>query len=102
MNHYDAPLREMNFVINELANLDEIASLPGCEEASADTIDAILAEAGRFSGEVLAPINQAGDTAGCRLDDGHVATPPGAREAYRQFIAAGWNGLRFPREYGGV
>lgn len=60
MSHYDAPLREMKFVINELAGLDAIASLPGRDDASADTVDAILAEAGRFAREVLAPINQAG------------------------------------------
>ena len=101
MNHYDAPLRDMKFVINELAGLDAVASLPGYEDADVETVDAILAEAARFSSEVIAPINQAGDMHGCRLVDGCVSTPPGVQHAYREFVAAGWNGLRFPREYGG-
>jgi Acyl-CoA dehydrogenase N terminal/Acetyl-CoA dehydrogenase C-terminal like len=83
MNHYDAPLRDMKFVINELAGLDAVASLPGYEDADVETVDAILAEAARFSSEVIAPINQAGDMHGCRLVDGCVSTPPGVQHAYR-------------------
>ncbi|MBC7858834.1 MAG: acyl-CoA dehydrogenase, partial [Burkholderiaceae bacterium] len=101
MSQYHAPLRDMHFVLAELADLAQIAALPGCEEASAPTVEAILDEAARFCAEVLAPINREGDRVGCTWTDGAVATPPGSQQAYRQFIGAGWNGLTFPEQYGG-
>ncbi|MGO4327195.1 acyl-CoA dehydrogenase [Cupriavidus sp. 2TAF22] len=101
MSHYSAPLRDMNFVLTELAGLADIAALPGFGDATADTVASILDAAAEFSGEVLAPINREGDVVGCTLADGKVTTPPGVKQAYRQFVAAGWNGLRFPQEYGG-
>ncbi|HMV93148.1 MAG TPA: acyl-CoA dehydrogenase [Thauera aminoaromatica] len=102
MYDYQPPLRDMQFILAELAGLDDIARLPGCEEASADVIGAVLEEAGRFAAGVLAPLNRAGDEQGCRLlEGGRVATPEGWQQAYAQFCAAGWLGLSLPVEFGG-
>jgi len=101
MAEYLAPLRDMAFVLHEIAGLERIAQLPGCEEASADVVEAILAEAARFAGEVLSPLNRVGDRTGARCHDGAVAMPPGFGEAYRQFAAGGWNGLGCDAAYGG-
>ena len=67
MNSYRAPVREMRFVMDEIAGLSEIAALPGFEEVTPDLADAVLEEAARFTGEVLAPLNRIGDQAGCTL-----------------------------------
>ena len=102
MYDYQPPLRDMQFILAELAGLDDISGLPGCEEASADLIGAVLEEAGRFAAGVLAPLNRVGDAQGCRLlEDGRVATPEGWQQAYAQFCAAGWLGLSLPVEFGG-
>ncbi|MBK8909282.1 MAG: acyl-CoA dehydrogenase [Rhodospirillales bacterium] len=98
---YAAPVRDMRFVINELADLKTVAALPGCEEVTPDLVDAILEEAGKFGAEVLAPINAIGDTQGCHWDNGVVRTPDGFRDAYRQFVDGGWNSVPFDPEYGG-
>ena len=102
MSEYRAPLRDMNFILSEIAGLGAIAELPGCEDASADLVSAILDEAGKFAAGVLAPLNRDGDVQGCRLaDDGTVHTPDGWAEAYAQFRDAGWIGLSLPTEFGG-
>ncbi|HSD42280.1 MAG TPA: acyl-CoA dehydrogenase [Burkholderiales bacterium] len=101
MSEYVAPLREMQFVMRELAGLDEVAALPGFGDATPDLVEQILAESGRFSGEVLAPINWSGDQEGSTWKDGEVTTPKGFKEAYRKFVEGGWNALQFPPEYGG-
>ena len=101
MSEYIAPLKEMRFVMQELAGLDQVVSLPGCEEASPDVVDAILEEAARFSGEVLSPLNRVGDRDGARWKDTVVMTSPGFKEAYRQFVDNGWNGLGCDPEFGG-
>src|SRR6202163_2434082 len=90
----------MQFVLKELAGIDEVAKLPGFEEAS-DVADAILQEAAVFASEVLDPLNVSGDKEGCTWRDGEVTTPKGFKEAYRQFARAGWIGLPVPSEYGG-
>ncbi len=100
MAPYQAPLRDMQFVLRELAALGEISKLPGFEEA-ADVTDPILQEAATFASEVLDPINQSGDKEGCTWRDGAVTTPKGFKEAYAQFARAGWIGLAVPPEYGG-
>src|SRR6202166_3810324 len=97
---YRAPLRDMQFVLKDLARIDEVAKLPGFEEAS-DVADAILEEAAVFASEVLDPLNLSGDKEGCTWRDGEVTTPKGFKEAYRQFARAGWIGLPVPSEYGG-
>ncbi|MBS3936292.1 MAG: acyl-CoA dehydrogenase, partial [Sulfuritalea sp.] len=99
--NYIAPLQDMHFVLRELAGLDELARLPGYEEATADVVAAILEEAGRFAGGVLAPLNAPGDRAGCAWNDRAVTMPAGFGAAYRQFVANGWMGLGHAPEFGG-
>jgi alkylation response protein AidB-like acyl-CoA dehydrogenase len=101
MSAYAAPLKDMRFVLNELAGLAEVAKLPGYEEATPDTVNAILEEAARFASEVLDPLNRVGDQEGSHWADGEVRTPRGFREAYRKFTEGGWNALPFEPEWGG-
>jgi alkylation response protein AidB-like acyl-CoA dehydrogenase len=101
MADYTAPLKDMRFVLTELAGLDEVSRLPGCEEASADVVEAILEEAGKFAGEVLAPLNRIGDREGARWADKQVTVPPGFKAAYRQFVENGWAALDCSPEHGG-
>ena len=103
MTTYKAPLRDMRFVMQDLLNIEKhYRSLPACEEVNQDLIDAILEEAGKFSEEVVAPLNAVGDKEGCRmLDDGEIRTPPGFKEAYRQYVEGGWPALDQPARYGG-
>ena len=89
MSDYCAPIEDMRFVMDELANLPGIARLPGFEEATPDMADAILEEAAKFTSEVLAPLNAVGDREGCRWQEGAVSTPPGWKEAYRQYCEGG-------------
>ena len=100
MASYRAPLRDMSFVLRELAGIDDIAKLPGFEE-TADVLDPVLAEAATFAAEVLDPLNVSGDRAGCTWNDGDVTTPAGFKEAYKQFAQAGWIGLPVATENGG-
>ena len=101
MSEYLAPLNDMRFVMRDLAGLDQVVSLPGNEEASADVVDAILEEAAKFAGEVLSPLNRVGDTNGAKWKDKVVTTTPGFKEAYGQFVENGWNGLGCEPEFGG-
>jgi 3-(methylthio)propanoyl-CoA dehydrogenase len=101
MSAYAAPLKDMRFVLNELAGLSEVAKLPGYEEATPDTVDAILEEAGRFASEVLDPINYSGDQEGSVWKDGTVTTPKGFKQAYKQYVEGGWGALPFGPEWGG-
>ncbi len=101
MSEYLAPLRDIRFVLAQVAGLDEVAGLPGCEEATADVVDAILEEAAKFAGGVLSPLNQVGDRLGARWAAGAVTMPEGFRDAYRQFAENGWGALDCPPEYGG-
>ena len=101
MSEYAAPLREMRFVLNEIADIDAVNALPGYGEATPDLVDAVLEEAGKMASEVLAPLNRVGDEQGSRLENGIVRTPDGFAEAHAQFVEAGWGGLAFDAEYGG-
>ncbi|HYD57287.1 MAG TPA: acyl-CoA dehydrogenase [Burkholderiales bacterium] len=101
MSAYQAPLKDMKFVLKALAGLDEVAKLPGYEEATPDTVDAILEEAGKFAAEVLDPLNKPGDEEGSRWKDGAVTTPKGFKEAYRRYVEGGWNALPFDAHWGG-
>ena len=79
-----------------------MVALPDFSSVDTDTIEAVLEEAAKFAGGVLAPINRQGDVQGCRLEaDGRVTTPDGWQEAYDQFRDAGWLGLSLPAEFGG-
>jgi alkylation response protein AidB-like acyl-CoA dehydrogenase len=101
MTQYMPPIADMLAALECLSGIDEIASLPGGEAADRDTLGAVLEEAGKFASEVLAPLNRVGDQSPSRLENGVVRTPPGFREAYRDFVGAGWNGLPFPERVGG-
>ena len=100
MSNYNAPIRDMQFVLRELAGLDAVAALPGCEDASPDVVDAILEEAGKFATGVLSPLNWTGDQEGARWDNGVVHTATGWKEAYKQFAEAGWTALACEPEFG--
>ena len=103
MPDYYAPTRDMLFVINELAGLDEVAALPDFEEqgVSSDLAEAILDEAGKFASEVLAPLNWEGDQQGARLENGQVISSPGFADAYKQYTESGWNSVAAPVDFGG-
>ena len=102
MSQYHAPLKEIRFVLHELAGLEQVGKLPGFEDATPDTVDAILDEAAKFATEVLDPLNAVGDREGARrLDDGSVKTPTGFKDAYLQYCANGWNGLTKNPDFGG-
>jgi 3-(methylsulfanyl)propanoyl-CoA dehydrogenase len=101
MRDYAAPLRDMQFVLRELAPLDDVARLPGCGDVNLELAEAILKEAGKLAAGVLSPLNAVGDREGARVADGEVTTPTGWREAYRQFVDGGWNALSCNPEYGG-
>ncbi len=98
---YQAPVREIEFMLNKVIGLDQINSLPGFEEATEDLVSAILEESSKFCGEVLAPLNRVGDVQGSVWSEDGVKTPDGWQGAYQQFCENGWGALSFPVEYGG-
>ncbi len=101
MSEYTPPLRDLRFVLNEIVDLEGLSRLEPLSEATSDLVDAVLEEAGRFSREVVAPLNRVGDAEGSRLENGVVVTAPGFKEAYRQYTEGGWQGMAFDPEYGG-
>jgi alkylation response protein AidB-like acyl-CoA dehydrogenase len=101
MTTYIAPVRDMHFVIRELAGLQQLATLPGYEEATPELAEAVLEEASKLASGVLAPLNKIGDERGATLTDRGVAATEGFGAAYRQFVENGWNGLGSDPEYGG-
>ncbi|HVL76554.1 MAG TPA: acyl-CoA dehydrogenase C-terminal domain-containing protein [Noviherbaspirillum sp.] len=104
MGQYIAPLRDMQFVLHELLKVeDEFKNLPKHAEIDKDIINQVLEEGGKFTSQVLFPLNHSGDREGCRLDrETHVVqTPAGFKEAYQQYVEAGWPALACDPEYGG-
>ena len=104
MPQYTPPLRDMKFVLHELLNVtDELKALPGHADIDADTINAVLEEAGRFAAQVVAPLNVSGDTEGCTLDrtTHEVRAPSGFRQAYAKFVEGGWPALSADPAFGG-
>ena len=101
MSNYVAPLKDISFVLKHVVGLADVGKLPGCEEVSEDLVDAILSEAGKFSGEVLGPLNRSGDEEGARIANGVVTTPKGFKDAYWQYVDGGWCGLEAPVAFGG-
>ena len=99
---YTAPARDTCFIINEVLKLESYGNLPGFENATADLVETVIAECGKFTAEVLAPINLSGDLEGCtRHADGSVSTPKGFKAAFDQYREAGWGTLSMPEEFGG-
>jgi alkylation response protein AidB-like acyl-CoA dehydrogenase len=84
-----------------LAGLEQIAQLPGFEEAGLDTAQAVLEECARFNGGVVAPLNVEGDKNPSSWKDGKVTTTPGFVQAYKQYAEGGWQGLQHPQDFGG-
>jgi hypothetical protein len=98
---YIAPVKDMMFTIEHLAGLEQVAQLPGFEEAGLDTAEAVLEECARLNQEVIAPLNWEGDKYPSSFHDGKVTTTPGFRDAYRQYAEGGWQGLQHPADFGG-
>lgn len=99
---YAAPLLDMQFVLEDLCNLDQIAALPGLEDATPDMARAILEEADKYAAQVLAPMNSTGDASGTKFDNGTVITPPEWKNAYAQMVEAGWNSPSADPDHGGM
>ncbi|MRD49159.1 acyl-CoA dehydrogenase [Caenimonas koreensis] len=98
---YKAPLKDMLFDIRHLAGIDEIAKIPGFEEAGFDTAQAVLEECAKFNEGVVAPLNVDGDRNPSSWKAGVVTTTPGFKEAFKQYAEGGWQGLQHPTDFGG-
>ena len=100
---YQAPVDDMKFVLRHLVGIDRVADMDGYDMVSEDLVDAVLDEAGKLAGEVIAPLNHAGDMAGSvRNADGSVTTPDGFRDAWKAMSEGGWVGLNADPEHGGM
>ena len=102
MSEYSPPLDDMKFTLKEVVNVNSLSELPAFNEVGLEALDSLLDEASRFFNEVISPTNRTGDLEGSSLnDDGSVSTPSGFREAYAQYVDAGWGAISFDPEYGG-
>ncbi|MEZ5937513.1 MAG: acyl-CoA dehydrogenase C-terminal domain-containing protein [Hyphomonadaceae bacterium] len=102
MHPYKPPVRDMEFVLYELLEIDNYANLPGFSEANRDVVAAILEGGGKFAAEVLAPLNAVGDREGCKRNpDASVTTPTGFKDAYAQLVEGGWLSMSTDTTYGG-
>jgi 3-(methylthio)propanoyl-CoA dehydrogenase len=101
MNSYKAPLNDLSFIFNHLLDQEQLAQLSGLEDLSVDLYESILDEAGKFATNILDPINASGDREGLKINQGEVTTPKGFKEAYQQFVQAGWNNISLDPEFGG-
>ena len=98
---YQAPVKDMLFAIEHLANIQQVAQIPGFEDAGLETAAAVLEECAKFNEGVVAPLNWEGDKNPSSWKDGVVTTTPGFAQAYRQFAEGGWQGLQHPVDFGG-
>ncbi len=98
---YTPPLKDMNFILRHIADIDGLARLPGYEHATADVVEAVLEEAAKLAAEVWAPTNTAGDRQTSTISGNDVKTPDGFKNAYTKFAEGGWNALVCPEEFGG-
>jgi len=101
MPTYRAPLADIRFVLEDLLDVGQLASLPGYADATPDVLVAVIEEAAKLCEDVLAPLNQPGDAEGCHYEQGAVRTPRGFRDAYSAFIHGGWPAMVAPPEFGG-
>ncbi len=101
MADYKAPVKDMQFILENISRMPQLAALTTFEDATPDMVSAILEEAGRVSAEVIAPTNVVGDEQGVRLENGKVKIPDGFAQAYKQYTEGGWGSLQFDPEYGG-
>lgn len=102
MSEYLAPLEDMKFALKEVVDIASLTELPNFSKVGLESLDDILDEAGRFFNEVISPTNRVGDLEGSKLNqDGTVTTPTGFKEAYAQYVDAGWGAISFDPEYGG-
>jgi alkylation response protein AidB-like acyl-CoA dehydrogenase len=98
---YTAPIKDMLFAMEHLANLEQVAQIPGFEDAGLETAQAVLEESAKLCESVVEPLNIAGDTQPSSFEGGQVTTTPGFKEAYQQFMEGGWQGLQHPADFGG-
>ena len=99
---YTAPVKDMLFNIEHLARIEQIAQMPGFEDAGLETAQAVLEECARLNQDVIAPLNWEGDKNPSFHHDGNqVTTTPGFKQAYKQYAEGGWQGLQHPGDFGG-
>jgi len=102
MPHYSAPVKDTLFLLEDVIKIDKLAHIPGYEDLSSDLLEAIMEGAGKFSSDIVTPLNMKGDEQGCTLhSDGTLTTPDGFIEAYKQFHEDGWGILSLPEELEG-
>ncbi|MEY3019747.1 MAG: hypothetical protein RLZZ272_731, partial [Actinomycetota bacterium] len=101
MAEYALPLRDVRLLLEHVTPLGELLALPDFAHVDADVVDGMLAEAGRFASEVVAPTDRDGDREGARIVDGRVRVPASFHGAYRAYVEAGWGTVQHPVEVGG-
>ncbi len=102
MHNYTAPLKDIRFVMTELAELDNICELPSYQAIDVETVNAVLEEGAKFANEILSPLNMIGDQEGTKIDANGVIEASGYKEAYSQYMAGGWSTLPCAEEFGGM
>ena len=102
MATYAAPVREIQFVLNDVLNVGSLTEMPALADATPETLNGLIEEAAKFIQGQVAPLNAPGDAEGCKLANGEVTVPKGFVEVYKQFQEAGWVGIANPTEWGGA
>jgi len=102
MATYTAPVREIQFVLNDVLNVGSLTEMPALADATPETLNGLIEEAAKFIQGQVAPLNAPGDAEGCTLSNGEVTVPKGFVEVYKQFQEAGWVGIANPTEWGGA